>query len=369
MAQKKILYCASTASHLQNFHLPYMQKLQEMGYYVTACVNEPCTLPFADEIAVIPFEKNITSPENIKNIIRAYRLLKKQHYDAVSLHTTLASLILRAAIRLLPKNQRPKVFYTCHGYLFRKNDGMHKWKYLLPEKLCAAVTDVVMVMNREDEQIAKQEKLHKHKLEFIPGMGVDFRRFELEQTKENLRSKYEINENAILFVFAGEFSERKNQQELINAFVRAEKQMPYAKLLLAGNGALQSECERLAVQKGLKDKIVFTGHITNIPALYRICDVCVSASKIEGLPFNIMEAMYCKLPCIASKIKGHEDLILHGQTGYLYETEIELAEYMVRLYRDKVTRTRLGENAKQAVYAHSLDVVQNEIMQIYKENL
>ena len=367
--QKKILYCASTASHLRNFHLPYMQNLQRMGYYVAACVNEPCELPFADEIIVIPFKKKMTSPENIKNIIRAYRMLKKQKFDAVSLHTTLSSLIIRAAVMLLPKGKRPKVFYTCHGYLFGKNDGIGKWKYLLPEKICAGITDVLMVMNREDEQIARTEKLYKDELIFIPGMGVDFTRFDLQQNREELRSRYNINENEVLFVFAGEFSARKNQQEMINAFLRAEKQMPNAKLLLAGTGALQDECKRLVQDANATERIIFTGYVENMPELYRVSDVCVSASRIEGLPFNIMEAMYCELPCIVSSIKGHSDLILHGKNGYLFETEIELAEYMVRLYQDAELRMRMGKQAGEAVRFYALDYVQPEIMYVYEENL
>ncbi|MBQ5862716.1 MAG: glycosyltransferase family 1 protein, partial [Peptococcaceae bacterium] len=131
MSNKKILYCASTASHLNNFHLPYMQELQRMGYHIIACVNESCELPYADEVKVIPFHKQITSTENIKNVFRVRKLLKQEKYTAISVHTTLAAAVVRAAVLLLPKAQRPKVFYTCHGYLFGDDDGLSKWKYLL----------------------------------------------------------------------------------------------------------------------------------------------------------------------------------------------------------------------------------------------
>ena len=45
-----------------------MQGLQEMGYSITACVNESCEISFADEVKVIPFHKQIASMKNIKNI-------------------------------------------------------------------------------------------------------------------------------------------------------------------------------------------------------------------------------------------------------------------------------------------------------------
>ena len=172
-----------------------------------------------------------------------------------------------------------------------------------------------------------------------------------------------------MFVFAGEFSERKNQQMLVSAFARVAGQMPKAKLILAGEGALQEACRQQAAQLGITEQIQFPGHVKKMPVLYHCCDVCISASRIEGLPFNIMEAMYCELPCIASKIKGHEDLLHHRRTGYLYETEAELAAYMVQMYQDSTLRKQLGQNARQDVMAYGLDNVQTVIMQIYEENL
>lgn len=369
MTKRKILYCASTASHLRNFHLPYMQDLQSMGYYITACVNEPCVLPYADDIAVIPFHKQITSIENIKNILRVYQLLKQEQYTAVSVHTTLAAAVVRAAILLMPKAKRPKVLYTCHGYLFSKNDGLRKWKYLLPEKLCAKVTDVLMVMNTEDKALAEQYNLYKKtgKLISIPGMGVDFGRFDIAQSKQELRKHYGIAEDEVLYVFAGEFSNRKNQQMLIDAFARAASQMPKARLILAGTGALLEECKQQVDQLHLEHQILFPGYVADMPVLYRMSDVCVSASRIEGLPFNIMEAMYCQLPCIVSEVKGHKDLIAHGRNGYLCSDALQMAGYMLQTYQSPSLRQRLGINAADAVEQYGLVEVKPAIMQAYEK--
>ena len=369
MANGKILYCASTMSHLQNFHQPYIQKLRNMGYQVVLCAEKENEQIPADGTIIVPFQKRMTSVKNLQNILQIRQILKREKFLAVSVHTTLAAAIVRAAILLLPRANRPKVFYTCHGYLFEDEGRLEKWKYLLPEKLCASVTDVLMVMNREDCQIAEKHRLYREKLFLIPGMGVKFRRFDLPQSKTKLRQQYGIADEEVLFVFAGEFSERKNQQMLISAFARAAGQMPKAKLVLAGKGALQDACRQQAAQLGIAEQIGFPGHVKNMPVLYHYCDVCISASKIEGLPFNIMEAMYCELPCIASRIKGHEDLLQHGQTGYLYETETELAAYMVQLYQDSALRKQLGQNARQAVMPYRLDIVQPTIMQVYEENL
>lgn len=348
-----------------------MQGLQQMGYHVTACVNEPCEIPYTDEVQAIPFQKQITSPENIKNIFRVRKLLKQGQYTAISVHTILAAAVVRAAVLLLPKAKRPKVFNTCHGYFFTNNDGLKKWKYLLPEKLCAGVTDVLMVMNQEDKELAEQYKLYNQKtgkLIMIPGMGVDFSRFDIPESKAELRSKYGIAEDAVIYVFAGEFSERKNQKMLINAFAQAAKEMPNATLILAGQGALYDQCKQLVKELQMEAQIILPGYVANMPALYRMSDVCVSASSIEGLPFNIMEAMYCQLPCIVSDVKGHRDLIADGLTGYVYSNEIQCADYMLELYQMRQNRESLGKQAIEAVQVYTLDIVKPMIIQVYNND-
>ena len=56
---KKILFCASTVSHINNFHLPYLKAFKEIGYEVHVAVNEQADIAFADRVIKIPFFKNI----------------------------------------------------------------------------------------------------------------------------------------------------------------------------------------------------------------------------------------------------------------------------------------------------------------------
>jgi glycosyltransferase EpsD len=65
--------------------------------------------------------------------------------------------------------------------------------------------------------------------------------------------------------------------------------------------------------------------------LYPLCDAAVSTSKIEGLPFNLLEAMACGLPILASNIKGHRDLV-ENKREFLFCTEQELCEKLVKYF-------------------------------------
>lgn len=368
---KRILFCASTVSHINNFHLPYLKAFHDCGYEVWVVADKKEPIVFADHVIALPFQKNLMSHKNIKAIFKAKRLLEKIEFDIISTHTTLASAVVRAAIILL--HRKPKVFCTVHGYLFNESDGLKKWISLIPEKICASVTNVLMVMNHEDYRIAKKYRLSSDKLYYIDGMGIALGNFMRPSQEERieLRRRQGFSEEDFLFLYAAEFSKRKNQSLLIRAFANISKEHTNMKLLLAGDGVLLEECKSLA--KGLisKDQIQFLGHVNDMKAIYSIVDAVVSTSRIEGLPFNIMEAMACGLPVIASKIKGHVELVNHEETGVLFELEdqAELEEALMLVFDDKEKQVRLGKNAIKRMERFSLDSVFEQIMEIYYKNI
>jgi len=130
-------------------------------------------------------------------------------------------------------------------------------------------------------------------------------------------------------------------------------------LVLAGEGALRGECEALAVKLGVAGRVRFPGHVKDVGPWYAMADAAVSASRSEGLPFNIMEAMYMSLPVVVSDVKGHSDLISEVGTGLLYPygDEKACAERIWRLLGDGDLRRHLAENAKEDVARYSLNRV------------
>lgn len=318
---KKVLFCASTASHINNFHLPYLKAFHNNGYEVHVAVNEKVPIKWADKVFALPFYKSLLSIKNILAMFQARKLLKKYHYEKVITNTTLAGVIVRVAALLL--KSRPRIYHIVHGYIFNADSGIKKYFYLIPERIAAMVSNVVMVMNHEDYEMAQKYRLFKDKLCYIDGMGVDPARFKIVSPKEKIAYKKQLGfkEDDFLFVYVAEFSKRKNQKMLINAFAKCK--LEKAHLLLAGDGKLLDECKRLVNNLGQTERIHFLGYVKDVPSLYCACDCAVSTSKAEGLPFNIIEALGCGLPVIASDIKGHRELIEHNINGYLFKIHDE----------------------------------------------
>ncbi len=363
---RKVLFTASTFSHIANFHRPYLQEFARLGWEVhIACGGPLISIPEAQQTLHIPFEKSMTSPKNLEALRMLRRTIREESYTLISCHTSLAAFFTRLVVMGL--KSRPLVANTCHGYLFDGDTSASK-RLLLSgaEKMTAPVTDLLMTMNAWDNGYARRRRLGRQIVQ-IPGMGVDFSRLDACPPEEGqaLRRSLGFGAGHTLFLYAAEFSPRKSQAHLLRALTRLPES---AVLLLPGAGALREDCIRLANELGVADRVVFPGQVSDMPRWYAAADAALSASRSEGLPFNIMEGMYCRLPIVASAVKGHTDLIRHGETGLLYpygDWEACAAQ-MEALLRSPELAARLGTQAHEAALPYGLDRVLPQVMDQYR---
>ena len=365
---KKILYAASTFGHLKTFHIPYLNELLAQGNEVHVMgAGDPVGLPDGVTAIPMPFEKKMTSLGNFKCAYRIRNLIRKEEYDLVSVHTSLAAFFTRLGI--LFSGRKPWVINTVHGYLFDENTPWKKRIVLLAaEKLTRPVTNVVAVMNRQDEQIAQKYRLYQDQLILIDGMGIDVARFEKNDKTiaavQALQREYFLSPQEFVMVCAAEFSDRKNQMFLVRAMQRLKQEGLPCRLILVGDGERFERTKSLAVQLSVRKEIRFPGYTRELAPYFYLADASVSASRIEGLPFQIMEAMACGLPVIASRVKGHEDLVEPDVNGLLFDFDDEgmFCQAVRRLYEDKKLREQMGQAGKKKVQRYRLETVLPENM-------
>lgn len=364
----RILFTASTYSHFRSFHIPYLRALQADGWEVhIACGGDLPPEHGADCAFSLRFEKRMSAPSNFRVQRELRDLMQEYQYRLVITHTSLAAFFTRRAAAGL--TVRPPVINMVHGYLFDDSTSWFKRSILLAaEKLTVRQTDLLLTMNRYDLQAAKRYCLGA-RIESIPGIGVDFSRLERPRADRSvLRAAYGFCSDDFVLLYAAEFSGRKNQTMLIRALSGLPQQI---KLLLPGGGALLEECQTLADSLGVGSRVVFPGFVSDMAPLYTLADAAVSSSRSEGLPFNIMEAMYAGLPVVASCVKGNEDLITEGKTGLLYpygDTETFCAQ-ILRLWNDPTLGAALGTAAHESVLPYSLERVFPLVMAKYNSLL
>lgn len=364
---KKILFCASRTSHLENFHRDYLQYFHSLGWEVHVAAQGELDLPEVDHFYPLNFSKSSFPLKNLSTVLQLKNILKQEQYDVIQPNATLAGLVCRTAVMLLPKQYRPTVIQICHGYLFDDDGGLKSRLYLTCERLTSKPVDLLLTMNHQDYEIAQKYHLGKQILP-IHGMGIHPEKFPpltLSQQLE-IREKYNLDPNSFTFLTIGEFSNRKNQEMIIRAFYQAVQDNPKMQLLLAGEGQQMESCKKLVKELHLDTKVIFCGYVSDVNSLYRTADALVAASFYEGLPFNVMEALFCGLPCIVSDVKGHQDLIQHKNNGLLFPigNSSILAKQLEELSCNIVLYEKIKENAFLP-NSYWIEMVKQEVLHAY----
>jgi len=293
-------------------------------------------------------------------------LVQEEGYDAIIVHTTLAACFLRLA--LLGLKKRPVVINMVHGYLFDRSSSLLKKQLLLTaEQLTAPVTDLLITMNAEDFDLARQYNLG-WEICCVPGVGVNFTPLDRPSDPAGLRRSLNIPEDAFVLLYPAEFSSRKSQQVLLRALTALPANFV---LVLPGTGTHLERCKSLACDLGIRAQVLFPGYVEDMAPWYAMADLAVSASRSEGLPFNVMEAMHCALPVVASDVKGHRDLICDGETGLLYPYGDwqACARQILRLAHDPQLSATLARQGHESVQQYALESVFPQVMAAYHRAL
>jgi glycosyltransferase involved in cell wall biosynthesis len=138
-----------------------------------------------------------------------------------------------------------------------------------------------------------------------------------ESEKKVLRRKLALPKEGSLWITSGHLSERKDPLFLINMWKACFGGEPENQLLFVGSGPLEGDCKESV--EGFKN-IHFSGRVSNVADYLRAGDFFVSASKAEGLPNAVLEAMACGLPVLLSDIAPHREIFeLSSNIGELYQ--------------------------------------------------
>lgn len=366
MEQKQaVLFTASSGSHIRSFHLPYLEKFQSSGFEVHLACGAPVgDIPNVDKIIFLPFEKNMLSAKNFAAARLLRRELSSRDYSLIITHTSLAAFFTRLA--LWWRRSRPPLINMVHGYLFDDNTPTLKRHILsLAERICRRQTDLILTMNSWDYDFAVKKRL-AHNIGAVPGVGVNFKKLDAAEkvSRAEFRAVQGLCDDDFVMIYAAEFSERKNQRMLIEAL---SKLPPRVKLVLAGRGECLESCKALCAELGLEKRVLMPGFVNNMPQWYSICDLAVSASRSEGLPFNVMEALHFGLPLVASRVKGHSDLIREGENGVLYDYD-DIAGFcaaVTSLSVDEERLQKMSAAAKSSVCDYELPRVLPLVMEKY----
>lgn len=371
---KKILLVANVAKeHVLKFHVPTIKSLKDQGWHVDVACSGEEDIPYCDHQYRMSYRRSPFNFALLKGIVELRKIIHNGCYDIVYCHTPVGGIAARIAARKERKHGT-KVVYMAHGYHFYKGAPFLNWLLYYPvEKLLSGMTDTIVLINQEDYELTKRKFRHC-KAYLVPGIGVDLERFKVENkavVRTEYRRQMDIPEDAAVLIYLAELLPNKNQTFLMRVLKRVMQTDTNVYLVLAGFDHSHGAFERYAEEIGVEDHVRFLGWREDVGNLYSMADICTATSIREGFGLNLVEAMACGIPVVASRNRGHETIIRDGENGYMIDQTDEkgFAEHVLRLINDSGLRNQLIAAGKAEVYQYSCDAVLAQIEGIFKDSL
>lgn len=170
----------------------------------------------------------------------------------------------------------------------------------------------------------------------------------------------------------GRLSKEKGQILLVQAAQKLAQAGVVFDLVLAGDGSMRDEIERLIAHFGLADRIAITGWLdaAGIERELAMARALVVPSLSEGLPIVIMEAMASRRPVVAPYLAGIPELVRDGRTGWLFPSgDVESLASAMRscLEASKMDLSGMGEAARRDVFAtHDIHVEVRKLITLFE---
>jgi glycosyltransferase involved in cell wall biosynthesis len=371
---KSILIVTTIPDTISAFLLPFIEHFRDRGWRVDGMAqginNFPECIAACDKIWDIEWSRNPLEPKNFFSAApKIKQLIRQEKYTLVHVHTPVAAFVTRWAINSLPKQERPQVIYTAHGFHFyRGGNYLKNAIFLNLEKLAGKWTDFLVTINREDEEAAKTYGLvEKERIVYMPGIGVDLQLYDRQgipsQELERVRQEIGISPDTPLFICIAEFIPRKRHRDILEAF--AQLKITNVALAFAGEGTTMKAMENLAVELGIGDRVYFLGYRRDIPALIQSASAILLVSAQEGLPRSILEALAMGVPVIGSNIRGIKDL-LREERGILVpvgDTQA-IAKAMAWIVEHPEEALLMGQRGRNTAHQYDLQTIiaQHEIL-------
>ena len=184
-----------------------------------------------------------------------------------------------------------------------------------------------------------------------------------------------LGENWLLGT-VGRLQSVKNQPLLVRAFVRLLQDHPEAairmRLVVVGEGPLRAEIETLLADANVSHLAWLAGARDDVADVLRMLNCFVLPSQAEGTSCTLQEAMACGLPVVATAVGGTPDLLKHGESGFLVDSDDEaaMANAIWALYTDKAKTLRLAQNARDwALQNFGLDAMVHSYESLFSGRL
>jgi glycosyltransferase involved in cell wall biosynthesis len=271
------------------------------------------------QVISVPELVSPISPGNDRRALRQLTgLLAQGGYEVIHTHSAKAGALGRLAAE---RAGTPRVVHTFHGFPFHEFQSWpRRTAYIGIERYLARRTDIFLAVGgavaaeavRRGIAVPERIRVINPAIEQSAGPAGP-------AARATARSKLGVPVGCKVVGTVGRIDYQKAPETFVDAIAGLGRDDVYA--IWIGDGPMRREMEARAARRGLHGRFLCAGHRDDVPELLPGLDVFAMASRYEGLPCAVAEAMTAGLPVVATAVNAVPDVVLPGETGLLVSPE------------------------------------------------
>ncbi len=355
------------------------QALEKKGHdvFIVTVNTEKFSYKFAPKIIKVPGVPLGVYDYRLAGIYPIFIInkIKKWNLDVIHSHSIMSVGLFS---RIIAKQFNIPLVHTYHTmyeeYTHYINHGFFE---KTTKKLIKPVTDFycdktiteLVVPTKKAYDLFKLKYNYQRNVHIVP-TGIPLEKYyaeNYEQLKINqLRKKYNINQNDFVMLFVGRLAKEKNVEFLIDNHKVILKNNKNAKLLLVGDGPGKEKLIKRAAK--IKNNVIFVGKIDyqEIGYYYQLATIFVTASTSETQGLTVFEALAASLPIVVINDESFKTAVESGFNGYSFKNKKEYQQIINNLIADKALVKLLKIQAKDSSEKHSDHYFAKRMLDVYE---
>lgn len=234
-------------------------------------------------------------------------------FDVVHTHSAKAGALGRLAAR---DAQVERIVHTYHGFPFHEfQSRLRRHTYIRIERSLAKFTDAFLAVGPAVAAEAIVRRIAPSERVRTIGVGVNSGPAPEFSDQAEARRLLGVPLGMRVIGTVGRLDFQKAPEDFVNALAGLHRKDVYG--VWIGDGPLRAKTEKLAARRGLVGRMTFLGERTDVADLLPGLDVFAMASRYEGLPCAIVEAMAAARPVVATAVNAVPNVVISGETGLL----------------------------------------------------
>lgn len=313
---------------------------------------------------------------SLATFFKLLSILRKEKPDLIHTHGKGPGLYGRSLGWLLGI----PVVHTFHGFQHKLLPPIQKWFYLFVENVLTLLTRHHIFVGNGEKNKAKVLKFLNGSNSSVVNNGIDLDAIQTLPLAEGALASLKLGSRESIKIFGtlSRVSPEKGLDTLLEGFSEAVKTAPYIRLLIIGDCPDEHEnyiktIKQYIHENGLEEVVKLLGAREDALEILKSIDFYISASRSEGLPYNLLEALAVGKPLMATDIPGNNDIIRKSVEGILVPVNSART-----LAHGLLTLLELGPEEQQAMKQNgearirdqfSLSLMVEKTFSIYKKVL